>query len=381
MKILQLIQKKQLRGAEMFASQLSLHLRSEGHEVRMIALETGDATLPVADVEVFGASPGRYWDWKIWRAIADLIHEWNPDIVQANAGDTLRYAAMSRKLFSWNNTLIFRNANLISRFMNHPLKRLYYKWLLCSFDGVASVSHHCRSDFIRLFKWPVARIHYLPIGLEVPFPASYNSWSDAGLPFTNEPVLLHCGAMVPEKNHSGLLRIFKHINRVIPETRLLLIGTGKLKEQVMERIRALNLEKQIYITAPRTDILKIMALCDALVMPSEKEGLPGVILEAFGSHLPVIAYAVGGIPEVVIQGETGWLIQAGDENDFAETTIRILQAPASTISVAHQANDLVNKDFLNADIAGHFIEFYEKIMNGCKSNKAKILSLVKAKSA
>ena len=100
MKILQIIQKKQLRGAEVFASQLSQHLEARGHEVMMVALADGVASLPFdGGIRVLGASLGkRFWDLKAWRSLARMVRKFAPDIVQCNAADTLKYAVFSKLL-------------------------------------------------------------------------------------------------------------------------------------------------------------------------------------------------------------------------------------------------------------------------------------------
>src|SRR5688500_2950713 len=90
LKILQLILKPQLRGAELFACQLSNHLVDAGHEVVIVALMPGTATLPFkGKLVVLGRSASkRLIDIAGWKQLADLIKEFNPDIIQSNAGDT-----------------------------------------------------------------------------------------------------------------------------------------------------------------------------------------------------------------------------------------------------------------------------------------------------
>src|SRR5688572_9238955 len=110
MRILQLIQKSQLRGAELFASHLSNHLIKNGHDVKMVCLQVGAATLPFTGelVQLGRQLNKRFVDVTGWKALANQVKEFKPDIVQANAGDTLKYAVLSKFFFRWKAPIVFR---------------------------------------------------------------------------------------------------------------------------------------------------------------------------------------------------------------------------------------------------------------------------------
>jgi glycosyltransferase involved in cell wall biosynthesis len=99
-----------------------------------------------------------------------------------------------------------------------------------------------------------------------------------------------------------------------------------------------------------------MSCCQVLVLPSLIEGLPGVILEAFLNKLPVVAYNVGGIKEVVIDKKTGWLVETNNETAFLEALKESLSIPKQTTS--ENAFKLVSQDYSNQSIAKRFLEFY-----------------------
>lgn len=362
MRILQVIQKKQLRGAEIFASQLSIQLREMGHEVMVMALEDGTADFVLPEVVVVNANPSKIFDYGSWKTIAVFVHEWKPDIIQANASDTLRYCIFSKKLFGWKTPVIYRNANLISGFMNNSLKRSYYKWLFRSVTGVASVSMNCLNDFKKVFNWENGKIAYLPIGVNSPFPAAYTSLDEAGVKVDAKQVFINCAALMPEKNHSGLIRIFKKIHAVLPNSVLMIYGRGPLKEQLQAEINALGLRQVILIQEPRADIIRILPLCSALIMPSLIEGLPGIILEAFVCELPVFANSVGGIPEVIRHGETGWLSEVDNEEQMANLVVGSISDSDLIKSVTQQARVIAESRFSNKKIAKSFEEFYNTII-------------------
>jgi L-malate glycosyltransferase len=169
LKILQLIQKPQLRGAEIFASQLSNHLLDEGHEVVMISLLPGESSLPFNGniIRLDRPLSKRFIDVKGWRELAMHIQKFKPDVIQANAGDTLKFAVFSRLLFRWKVPIVFRNANKVSDFIATWPKLIFNKFLIIKVAHVISVSELCRQDFIKTYSPPHEKTTTVPIGIEI----------------------------------------------------------------------------------------------------------------------------------------------------------------------------------------------------------------------
>src|SRR5690606_34809136 len=105
---------------------------------------------------------------------------------------------------------------------------------------------------------------------------------------------------------------------------LLLLGKGKLEGKIRSKIKELNIEGNVHFLGYRNDVLNILHQSDAFILPSLIEGLPAVILEAMYCETPVVAYNVGGIGEVVIPGETGWLVEKNEETKFQNHLEEIL---------------------------------------------------------
>lgn len=372
MRILQLIQKKQLRGAEVFACQLSNNLLALGHELKVVALLEGAASLPFeGDVAVVGINlKARMFDYKGWKTLAAVIDEYKPDVVQANAGDTLKYASISKKLFGWKAKLVFRNANKMGDFIDTLWKKQFNTWLLKEVDFVASVSEECKNDFAEVFNWPHNKISTLPIGVDTAEATNHNplnemQWASAF------PVLLSVASFVQEKNHNGLISIFSKLLAVYPDARLILIGEGKLKQIIMEKCNALGMADKVWFAGRRNDVGDFMQNSNALLMPSLIEGLPGVILEAFANELPVVAYNVGGIPEVIKDGETGYLASKHDEADFLDKLKILFALNINELEkMKLHAKALIIEEYSNRKIAGKFEMAYQNLLKGSKPNEA-----------
>jgi glycosyltransferase involved in cell wall biosynthesis len=110
-----------------------------------------------------------------------------------------------------------------------------------------------------------------------------------------------------------LLRAFQRVRKAVPRSRLLIVGDGPLRGQVEEMVSSLALKDDVQLLGLRHDVPDILAATDAFVLASQGwEGLPLTVLEAMASALPVVASDVGGTGEAVIDGETGYLVAAGD---------------------------------------------------------------------
>jgi glycosyltransferase involved in cell wall biosynthesis len=247
--------------------------------------------------------------------------------------------------------------------MSSRIKKNYYKWLFGNVSAVASVSMNCLQDFKKVFNWDTDKIAYLPIGINFPFPPAYNSLEEAGVYVRAKQIFINCAALMPEKNHSGLLRIFKKIHSSLPDSVLLIYGKGPLRDQLQKEIDISGLAEVILIKEPRPDIVRLLPLASALLMPSLIEGLPGIILEAFACDVPVFANSVGGIPEVIVHGETGWLSESGNEDQMADLVISSLYNFEKLQSVKELARHMVESRYANKNIAKSFEGFYTAFIN------------------
>lgn len=359
MKIVQIIQKPQLRGAEIFACQLSNHLLERGHEVWIVSLYPGDADLPFKGSVIKLNRPihKRFYDIQGWKTFNQILHKVKPDLIQANAADTLKFAVSSKLISKSRIPIIFRNANESGLFIKSFLKRKLNQLYLSQVSQVISVCKECEEDFISTFGYSRAKITTVEIGIEKT-PIG-NLSKDIHNLFNNKQVLVHVGSFVPEKNHMGLLRIFHRINQILPQTHLVLIGKGKLEEEIQGEIGRLHLEKKVSLLGYRNDVINILNNSKAFLLPSLIEGLPGVLLEAMYCKIPIVAYNVGGIPGI-INSSTGSLINLNDEKSFAKAVIEAVERP-NKIQIKG-AYKKVREEFMNKEISERFMSAYEGVI-------------------
>lgn len=133
-----------------------------------------------------------------------------------------------------------------------------------------------------------------------------------GLP-ADGTLALTVGALIPEKGVRELIEVFGRAGRECPDVRLVAVGPGPLRDELEALGERLG-EGRVFLpgVVPNRQVAEYMRAADMLLHPSHAEGLPNVVLEAMATELPVIATTVGGIPEVVAHGETGFLFEAKD---------------------------------------------------------------------
>lgn len=356
MKILQLIQKPQNRGAETFASQLANHLIELGHEVKVLAVFNGEAELPFkGEIETMDTSPGkRFFDVSGWKKLANIIYEFNPDIVQANAGDTLKYAVLSRILFKWTAPVVSRNASEVGRYFRSSLQKHLNSFFYKKIDHVISVSEASQNDILNHFPFLKGKTEVIPVGLE-----EQDNIKLMELEPQDRKHIVHVGGFSFEKNHEGLLRIFKQVLGQKPNVQLHLIGDGPQSQEIKKQAENLNILESLSFYGFLENPLSYIKAADVLVLPSIIEGLPGVLLEAMYCKTPVIAYDVGGISEIV-GNCSGKLINKNNEEKFAEAILESLETPNH--NQINYAFKMVTQHFMNEQIALKFVNSYQNIV-------------------
>ena len=157
----------------------------------------------------------------------------------------------------------------------------------------------------------------------------HNAVDVAGAPRSRHdravPRLIGVGRLKAPKDFLTLVRALA----ALPEGSFeaLIVGDGPDRAELEAEIRRLGLEERVELAGERDDVAELLAASDAFVLSSRSEGLPVSVLEAMAAELPVVASAVGGLAELVVDGETGILVPAEDETALAEALGRFIEQP------------------------------------------------------
>lgn len=152
---------------------------------------------------------------------------------------------------------------------------------------------------------------------------SYKLHDELGLSHKTQ-LIANISAFVPFKDHFTFVKTVNILKDSIPNAKFLLIGTGKMEDEIKVLTKELGLENHILFLGFRNDISEIFADFDLFLFTSKLEPTGGVLLEAYASHVPIVATNAAGIPEVVNHNETGLLCEKENPEAFAESVISIL---------------------------------------------------------
>jgi len=174
-----------------------------------------------------------------------------------------------------------------------------------------------------------------------------------------ERVVLAVGRFSREKGHTDLIDAFALLRRSRGQgVRLLLVGDGPERSRIESAVRAGGLAGAVVFTGQVPDVQPFYALAAALAVPSHSEGSPNVVLEAMAAGVPVVATAVGGVPELVNDGETGLLVAARTPSTLAAALDRVLSDEPLARRLAQQANARVGREFTADAYKRDLLEIY-----------------------
>lgn len=162
------------------------------------------------------------------------------------------------------------------------------------------------------------------------------------------------------KNHATLLEAFARMSKQ-SSVRLLLAGQGELRNELEELAHRLGISEQVLFLGERDDVVEILAASDAFVLASTSEGNPLSVLEAMSAGLPIVATAVGGMPELVRNETDGLLVPPGDAQSLARAMQRLVSDSESRLKMSEAARERAITRFDAGAMARSYIEEYERL--------------------
>jgi glycosyltransferase involved in cell wall biosynthesis len=176
------------------------------------------------------------------------------------------------------------------------------------------------------------------------------------------PLLGVVGSLYPVKGHRFLLEAMPDILRRFPNTGLLVIGRGELEVALKEQAEQLAIATNVHFLGMRQDVPRLLSVLDAFVLPSLSEGLSLALLEAMASGKPVVATRVGGNPELIDHGRTGFLIQPEDAKDLAANLVKLLTDPGMMQQFGQQAAERVREHFGLSQMVDQYRDLYARLL-------------------
>lgn len=190
-----------------------------------------------------------------------------------------------------------------------------------------------------------------------------------GLPDDRRFVTIVANFRHDVKDHSTFLRAAKRVRSVVPDAGFVLAGEGELLESVRAQARELGLENDLFFTGRCGAVAELLAISDVCVLSSRAEGFSNSILEYMAAGRPVVATAVGGACEAVIDGETGFLVDAGDDQSMADRITRLLGNTGAANEMGRRGKLRVEQHFSCTAQLEKTEEMYDRLLERARAGK------------
>ena len=176
-----------------------------------------------------------------------------------------------------------------------------------------------------------------------------------------EKVLIHISNFRQLKRVPEVIRIFNEVDKKVP-SRLVLVGDGPDRSECERLARELDIFDKIKFMGKQTELVELLSMADLFIMPSQSESFGLSALEAMSCGVPVISSSVGGLPELNLHGETGYIAEIGDVDRMARYSIELLTTPKKYDLFSKHARS--RAEFFKEDnIVPMYEKYYEKVLN------------------
>lgn len=323
-------------GSGIVATELGMSLANKGYEVHFIssALPTRlDITNPniffhKVNVQTYPLFQYQPYDIALSSMIYRVVTLYKLDLLHAHYAIPYAYAAFTAKQMLKEEgkdiplvtTLHGTDITLVGQ---HPSYKHAVEFSINQSDTITSVSESLKKDTLQFFKI-TKEIQVITNFIDNSDFISSSSCQRKQFAEEDEKILIHVSNLRPVKRVDEVMQIFKNVNAKV-KSKLIIIGEGPDMEKINQFLEENpSLIGKVRLLGKVNDLYKVLQLSDAFLLPSEQESFGLAALEAMAAETPVISSNAGGIPEVNIQGETGFLAEIGNVEAMSNYTIKLL---------------------------------------------------------
>jgi glycosyltransferase involved in cell wall biosynthesis len=314
-------------GAEVLVARLARRLRDPYRFCFACIDELGTLGEELRDegflVDLIERRPGV--DWRLPLRLARHFARRRVALLHAHQYTPFFYALTSRLLYRRSPILFTEHGRWVP---DYPRRKriVANRLLLQRRDRVVGVGEAVRQALIVNEGIPARRVGVVYNGVDLsPYRHPVERTAirrELGL-MDQDFVLIQVARLVPIKDHLTVLRVVQRVAREMPRVRLVLVGEGPEEKAIREFVTQNKLEEHGCLLGLRSDVPRLLAAADVFLLTSINEGIPLTVIEAMAAGLPVVATDVGGVAEVVRQGETGLLAPAGDVEALARHVLAL----------------------------------------------------------
>ena len=230
-------------------------------------------------------------------------------------------------------------------------------------DLVLTVSRADRHRMVELGGLPADKVRVVMNGIVPPSPTGADVRAELGIPADSQ-VIGTVAVLRKEKAHEVLLDAAERLVDEFPRLRVLIAGTGPEEERLRALVRARALESRVLLLGFRRDVPDVLAALDVLVLSSDREGSPLAVMEAMAAGKPTVATRVGGVPDLLEDGEHGVLIPPRNPAALADALRPLLRDPRRAQALGRRARERQRRDFDIAATSRRIEDIYESLLDG-----------------
>ncbi len=363
MRILYVVTSAGFGGASMNVLLLMRHMIAKGHTVGLVSAnerrlikEAKELGVRVFVNPYFVRRLHLLNDFRAFIPVYKAIKEFKPDLIHAHstkAGVIVRF---------WSMLLNFKPVIFTAHGWAFTEGRKYWKrWLLAQIEKIAGfattkvicVSNHDKELALKFKVVPPEKLTVIYNGVDhEPFLKAQRKKEDS------EVIITYVGRLAPPKDLKTLLKAIKPLTGV----KVLIVGDGELRNEVEKYVLKNELSEKVFLLGEREDVPEILANSDIFVLPSRWEGLPFTIIESMMAGLPIVASKVGGIPELVDDGVTGFLVPPGDHLSLAQAIKKLIDDKNLREEMGRNGREKALKLFTVERMLNETIKVYDEVL-------------------
>lgn len=305
------------------------------------------------------SAPGLDWEMITW--LRDIIHTEQVEVIHAHQYNPLFYSVLAAignarlKLVYTEHGRTYPDRRYWKRFLVNPLMSL-------RIDHIVSISESTKNAMVNYDNFPEKRIRVIPNGVNIqnmPIRCDMGAKrQELGIP-ERWQVIGTAARLEEVKNLSMMLRAFRSILERQPETCLVIAGTGSTEKQLRSLASELGIVEHVKFLGLRTDLPEIFPLMNVFLLSSYTEGISITLLESMTCGIPAVVTNVGGNPEVVIDGVTGFLVPSGDHDIMADKVLYLLGNHELAMAMGSKAKERVKSYFSFDRMMASYLPLYE----------------------
>ena len=348
------------RGGQSQVLHLVQGLRALGHRAALVAhpegellrrMSEGHDLLPIAargEVDLSAA-------WRLSRVIKRLA----PEVIHAHEPHAVAMASTALSILSPTpKPPLLASRRIASPMAKNSFSRWKYSQIDCFIANSVAIRDRLVAEGI-----PRNRVAIVHEGVDVErivrMPAA-NVTGEFYLP-THAPIVGNVAALVPHKGHHHLIDAAALVVREVPDARFVIVGDGELRESLERQIHDKHLERHIFLAGFRPDALELTKGFDIFVVSSTVEGMCAALIDAMAASKPAVATNAGAVAEVMVDGETGFLVPPRDHAAMAARLVTLLKDVRLRSSMGTAALARVREKFTVARMVEETAAAYERL--------------------